>query len=60
MAVRLPLKLGPGHVVGLGDAVPGVQALGLVGVLVPAVVDELLHLLGVLQVHRVDLSGRRR
>ena len=50
------LGLGAQHVVGLGDAVPGVQALGFVGVLVPGVGDEFLDLLGVAQIDRVDLA----
>jgi hypothetical protein len=43
------------HEVGLGHAVPGMQALGLVGVPVPAVVHEPLDLLGILDVDLVDL-----
>mmetsp|Transcript_4944 Transcript_4944/g.17867 ORF Transcript_4944/g.17867 Transcript_4944/m.17867 type:complete len:356 (+) Transcript_4944:4166-5233(+) len=43
-----------GRVVRLGHAVPGVQAPALVSVLVPAVGDELLHLLRVPRVDRQD------
>ena len=36
------------------DAVPGMQAFLTVGVLVPGVINEFLHLFGIAQIHVVD------
>ena len=44
------------HIVRLGHTIPGVQALGLVVVLVPGVRHKLLHLLGVARIDRMDLA----